>query len=47
MRLALVKLDNKKLFEGSGMLIYKSKENPLTKELIDEVNSLFSSFRKD
>lgn len=47
MRLALVKLDNKQLFEGSGMLIYKSKENPLTKELIDEVNSLFSSFRKD
>ena len=44
MRLALVKLDNKQLFEGSGILIYKSKEKPLTKELINEVDLLFRSF---
>ena len=46
MRLALVKLDNKQLFEGSGILIYKSRESPLTKELINEVDSLFRSFKK-
>ena len=44
MRLALVKLENKQLFEGWGMLIYKSKERPLTKELINEIDLLFRSF---
>ena len=47
MRLALVKLDNKQLFEGSGILVYKSTERPLTKELINEVDLLFHSFKKD
>ena len=47
MRFALVKLENKQLFEGSGILIYKSKESPLTKELINDVDSLFRSFKKD
>ena len=47
MRLSFEKLDNKQLFSGSGILIYKSKDRPLTKELIDEVDSLFRSFKKD
>ena len=47
MRLALVRLDNKKLFEGSGMLIYNSDETPLTRVLVDEVDSLFNSLKKD
>ena len=46
MRLALKKLNNNQLFEGSGILIYKSKETPLTKELINEVDSLFRTFKK-
>lgn len=47
MRFALDKLDHQKLFEGSGMIIFKSDKKPLIKELIYDVDSLFSCIKNN
>ncbi|MDA9572419.1 ribonuclease P protein component [Flavobacteriaceae bacterium] len=47
MRIAIGKLNEQKLFEGCGMLLYKSEKKPLTEDLINEVNTLFESLKKN
>ena len=47
MRVAIAKLDESRLFEGYGMLTYRSNEKPSVKVLKEEIDTMFVSLKKD
>ena len=47
MRVAIAKLDESRLFEGYGMLTYRSNEKPSFKVLKEEIDTMFVSLKKD